>query len=131
MKEPVFYGYSKHYNSICCWGANDPKQHFCGRGCVTNTSTTPISVDPEDIEEDAVLLTDVFCAKKSSERAINKDLKFNFKAYRTKSRIVDLHLWPKPNTKAISTNKTLAEMMTFGYVMEEFSKVGIIPVVTS
>jgi hypothetical protein len=35
MNEPVLYGYSKHYKSICCWGANDPKQHCGGRGCVT------------------------------------------------------------------------------------------------
>jgi hypothetical protein len=41
MKEPVFHGYSQHYKNICCWGANDPKQHCGGHGCVTNTSTTP------------------------------------------------------------------------------------------
>jgi hypothetical protein len=79
----------------------------------------PLSVVPEDSEEDAVLLSDALRAKKSHERPINKDLKFDFKAYRTKSRIVDLHLWPQPNTKAVSTNKILAEMMTLGYVMED------------
>ena len=131
MKEPVLYGYSKHYKSICSWGANDSNQHCGGQGCVTETSSTPISVVPEDSKEEAVLLSDVFRAKKSTEKAINKDLKFDFKAYQTKSRTVDLHLWPKPNTNAISTNKTLAEMMTLGYVMEELSKVGITPVVTS
>jgi hypothetical protein len=131
MKEPVFYGYSQHYNSICCWGGNDPKQHCGGHGCVTNTGIIPLSVVPEDREEDPVLLSDVFRAKKTRERPTNKDLKFDFKAYQTKSRIVDVHMWPQPNTKATSSKKTLAEMMTLGYAMDGLSKVGNVQIVTS
>jgi hypothetical protein len=67
----------------------------------------------------------------NAEKPINKDLKFDSKAYQNKSRTVDLHLWSQPNPKAISSKKTLAEMMTLGYVMEELSKVEIVPIVTS
>jgi hypothetical protein len=35
------------------------------------------------------------------------------------------------NLKAIATKKTLAEMMTVGYVIKDLAGLGIIPVVTS
>ncbi|WP_288993368.1 hypothetical protein, partial [uncultured Marinobacter sp.] len=131
MQEPVLYGYSNHYNKICCWGANDKKKHCVDLGYVTLTSDAPIHLDREEAAEKTVLLSDVFVQKSTIPRIINRDLSFDFKPYRLQSRTTDLHLWPKPNTKAISSKKTLAEMMTLGYVVQELARKGIIPVVSS
>lgn len=85
----------------------------------------------DDIAEKPVLLSDVFLLKTTVHKTVHKDLKFHYKSYRIRSRTSDLQLWPKPNTKAISSKKSLAEMMTSGYVIKEQAKKGIIPVITS
>jgi hypothetical protein len=44
---------------------------------------------------------------------------------------VDKKLWLPPNTVAISSRKSLAEMLTSGYIMKLIARDGIIPVVAS
>jgi hypothetical protein len=124
MEEPVFYGYSRHYDQICCWGATD-QDHL-----LVKDDRTSLLLDSEEGKEKPVLLSDVLLSKKTILQPINKDLKFDFKSYRTKSRTSDVHLWPQPNLKAIATKKTLAEMMTVRYVIKDLAGLGIIPVVT-
>ena len=125
MDEPRFYGYLHHYNSICCWGDRDVLGSW-----TTEENSPTMTVGGET--EDSVFFSDVFNTKKPDTQSVpNPDLKWDFKKYRNKIRSSDKHLWPEPNTKAISSHKTLAEMMTLGYVVKELAKSGIIPVVNS
>ena len=130
MDNPILYGYCsqrrQHYKHYNCWGATNQQR------------TAPITQSQSDIGDDSileepVLLLDVLKViddtASSDDEATEKPIAFDFSKYTYPERNLDKEIWLKPNPKALSSKKTVAEMLTVGSVSLNLATKGIIPVV--
>jgi hypothetical protein len=154
MQDPSVYGSPEHYNRFGCWGAST-LSHYGGLGILVpgvSTVQPPLLATASDLDvgqsltaihgsraslfpafpklSDSLIITDE--ARLASEPApINNFPPFKFDRYTFQKRIADKACWPKPNPKAITSRRNLAEMMTTRLVTGLLAKRGLIPVVVS
>jgi hypothetical protein len=125
MEDPQLYGYQDHYNLICCWGSPGLgvllRKPFLDDTVVDErTSLHPKLSQVLRVRDDSIL-----------EPPLCANFELDFRKYLYLKRTLDKKLWLPPNTVAISSRKSLAEMLTSGYVMKLLDRDGIIPVVAS
>jgi hypothetical protein len=123
MEDPHLFGYSEDYTRVGCWrspGLGVLSRPNTGTDAnITRRTLSQIMQIPEPSEEEEALFT---------ARVIPP---FDFKRYQYVRRTFDRLYWPSPNTNAISSRKSLAEMMVTGYVMMLLALDGILPIVCS
>lgn len=131
---PLIFGTPQHYNRLCCWGSQNPVSHM-RFGIIPVSSAAPSQIDGKTSTgsgDDPLLFSSVLqITEAASSQPPMPTIKFDFSKYVYQKRTVDKSLWPLPNTKSISSRKSLAEMMSCGQVTRLLAKKGIIPVVVS
>jgi hypothetical protein len=129
---PLVFGTPQHYNRLCCWGSQNPLHHSeFGMLTVPKLALTPQNQDKNSTQsgDDPILFSSVLkITSPESLQPRTPTTKFDFSKYVYKKRTSDKSLWPPPNTKSISSRKSLAEMMSGGQVTRLLAEKGIIPV---
>jgi hypothetical protein len=125
MEEPTVYGDEHHYIHVGCWTSP-------GLGILSRLQPSSNSEDtPGEIATPRTLSELLTVKQPTIPNPVLAIPHFEFLKYVYLKRLFDKSLWPSPNTCAISSRKTLAEMLTLGYVMKLLALEGIIPVVSS
>lgn len=156
MADPSLHGFSHHYNRMACWGAESRSQQ-AGLGFTLSSLIVRPSVDDADhlvtsplgdVSEgagDCVPSPTMFPPKLSQCLQVTDDPLFpslnpseeslfarpDFSKYTFPTRTEDKRMWPPPNPKAITSRKSLAEMMMTHHVVQLLSSHGLIPVIVS
>lgn len=131
MSDPTLYGFRRDYQYIGCWGAESSV-----KGVQVGLGRKLSYVLPAEEPMVSKLSQCLVSNDTNSEFTDEPDKaltlpQLDFTKYIFPSRTADKDLWPNPNPKAISSRKTLAEMMMTRHVCSLLAKDGIIPLIVS
>jgi hypothetical protein len=124
----VYDGEPHHYNGFGCWSHDG----FIVTKSGTDAAGSP-SGDVAHLPDKPKLLSSVVEANESCahQGPLAPPLPFDFTKYTYAKRTSNKSHWPLPNTKSISSKKSLGEMMTGSHGSKILASHGIIPVVAS
>jgi hypothetical protein len=150
MSDPTLCGFFADYNRIACWGSGNGSHNNApfgytlpGLGLIGGPDVSkdlardnPAGVSPTPhiprhpkLSECLTLPDKAAHPEKHTLRSIIHHPDLTRYTYTTRTE--DKILWPRPNPKAISSRKCLAEMMMGRHAAGLLAKQGIIPVVVS
>lgn len=130
MSDPTLYGFTKHYNRIGCWGAErSAKGQQVGLGEALSYVTPTEDLGSSKLSH--CLTIHDYSTELSKQTPVLALPKLDFSKYTFATRTDDKDLWPRPNPKAITSRKSLAELMMTRHVSSLLAQEGLIPVIVS